>query len=312
LGRLLYALWHRPRARWARVRAAGGLREWWRTERAHAEMRRAAAQLPMLRMPADAQPLPTPIVVFTGAGFWDQTVFCVQSLRSQLRRPFDLRVVDDGTLRARDVAALRCVHPHIEVLTHAQAQAQLAARLPPQQFPMTHRLWHELINWRKLTDAHLGAPGWSLVMDSDMLFLRRPEILERWLDAPDAPLAMVDTVENYGYPREQMRMLCGVDVPQRVNSGFTGLDGRALDWMEIERWACALVAAHGTSYYIEQAVVAMLLARHGGRVLPEHDYLVLPQGAELEAPRAVLHHYVAHSRQDLFRRQWRRFATGEA
>jgi hypothetical protein len=290
----------------------GGWREWWRTERAHAHMRRAAARLPHLPLLAGLRALPTPIVMFTGAGFWDQTVFCVQSLRAQLGRPFALRIVDDGSLRPQHLAHVQRVHEQVELITRAQAQARLLKHLPPERFPTTHRLWQELINWRKLTDAHLAAPGWSLVMDSDMLFLRRPELLEQWLDAPDAPLAMVDTVENYGFSRTLMRELCGADIPARVNSGFTGLNGRTLDWAEIERWTTTLIERAGPSYYIEQAVVAMLLARHGGRTLPEHDYLVLPQGAELEAPRAVLHHYVAQSRQDLFRRQWRRYAAGAA
>jgi len=59
------------------------------------------------------------------------------------------------------------------------------------------------------------------------------------------------------------------------------------------------------SYYLEQALVAMLAARQPCAVAPEPDYLTKPSRTEVQAPRAVMHHYVADSKRWYFRYGWR-------
>ncbi|HXA13545.1 MAG TPA: glycosyl transferase family 2, partial [Opitutaceae bacterium] len=160
-------------------------------------------------------------------------------------------------------------------------------------------------NLRKLTDVHAGASGWRLVLDSDMLFFRRPDFILDWLASPTRPLHMVDVQDSYGYSRSLLESLAGAPLPPRVNVGLCGLRSDALDWEKIESWCRRLIEAEGTSYYLEQALVAMLLAGHDCAVAPAEDYLLLPSEDECRTPRAVMHHYVAQSKRGYFRHAWR-------
>ncbi len=304
LGRLAYWAWHSPRARWQKIQAEGGLGEYWRTAACRREMRRAAAAL-RPGAPISAPTAAVPLYFLTGAQFWDQTAFCLHSLQRRTGRHYSVTLIDDGSLRADHVALLARVAPGLAVDWKTDARARLERELPLRQFPNVHRMWHGLVNFRKLTDPHLGRHGWQLLLDSDMLFQRHPEQLLEWLEAPDAPLAMVDVAENYGYPRALLERLAGATLPAQVNSGVTGLRSEAIDWSRIERWLAAMIADAGTHYYAEQALVAMLLAADGGRQLDASDYRVLPDAAEIAAPAAVMHHYVAESRTALVRQAWR-------
>ncbi|MDB6165383.1 MAG: glycosyl transferase family 2, partial [Lacunisphaera sp.] len=61
----------------------------------------------------------------------------------------------------------------------------------------------------------------------------------------------------------------------------------------------------GTSYYLEQALIAMLVAGRDCAVAPAADYVTLPQPPEALECRAVMHHYVAESKRWYFQRNWR-------
>src|ERR1019366_5577461 len=113
-------------------------------------------------------------------------------------------------------------------------------------------------NIRKLTDPHVGTTDWKLVLDFDLLFFRAPELLVRWLDEPAAPLHAVDCETSYGYTRQLMNELAGSPVADCVNVGLTGLAGGQLDWDRLEFWCRRLIERGQASYYLEQALVAML------------------------------------------------------
>jgi hypothetical protein len=69
--------------------------------------------------------------------------------------------------------------------------------------------------------------------------------------------------------------------------------------------ATTLIGRHGTSYYLEQALAALLLAGQSTQPLPVADYRLLPSESECIAPTAILHHYVAESKRGYFRHAWR-------
>ena len=47
------------------------------------------------------------------------------------------------------------------------------------------------------------------MIDSDLLFFRRPDFLVSWLTAPTRPLHAVDFTESYGYSRPLLEQLAG-------------------------------------------------------------------------------------------------------
>jgi hypothetical protein len=306
-GRLAYLLWYAPAGIVRRSIDAGGPLEQWRDHQAHAAMTAAAAQL----SPQDL-PLTTgwPEIHFlTGARFWDQTALCLYSLQRHAGQALSAVFHDDGSATDTIVDRLGRLFPHARWRRPAEIVATLDQHLPIARFPVLRERWAAYPNIRKLTDVHVGSRGWKLVLDSDMLFFRRPDFLLAWLAAPTRPLHMVDVEESYGYSPALMRSLAGAPIPPLVNVGITGLASESLDWERLERWCRELIAAEGASYYLEQALIAMLVAGQPCAVAPAADYIVLPNEAECRNPRAVLHHYVADSKRWYYRETWRHAVT---
>ena len=303
-GRLVYLGFHRPLETLRRTFADGGPLAQRETARWRNRMIAAAGSIAI--SPAPRGETAVDVHFLTGARFWYQTVFCAASLARQSGIRLACHIHDDGTLDDTLAARLcTALGPDTVIHTYAESVARLDVLLPESRFPHLRERHRNYPNIRKLIDPHLGSTGWKCVLDSDMLFFRRPAVLLNWLRSPDRPLHMVDCETSYGYPLDVLSALCGTQVGERVNVGICGLDSASLDWERIEGWCARLHAAHGTSYFLEQAIVAMLVAGRACEVAPETDYICLPARGEVEAPVAAMHHYVAGSKRWYFRHGWR-------
>jgi hypothetical protein len=304
LGKLALALWHRP---------AGHIRDSWRnggpfiefgTERQRREMETAAGELPPL--PARVCVQQISVHLLTGRRFWYQTAFCLHSFARQSGQVVEAEIYDDGTLGDSLQARLTRLGSGVRIHSAREIHSRLEAHLPAGRFPVLRDRWLHYPNIRKLIDPHLGACGWKLVLDSDLLFFRRPGVILDWYAAPARPLHAVDCEESYGYSRALMERLAGAPIPPLVNVGLCGLCSETLNWDELEMWCAELIARERTSYYLEQALVAMIVARaQPCTVAPAVDYVTKPGAAEGRVPTAIMHHYVAESKRSYFRHGWR-------
>jgi hypothetical protein len=269
-------------------------------------MERAAAHLP----PIGATDAAAAEVYFlSGSKFWYQTCFCAWTLLRHSDLPIRPVVLDDGSLDDSMQAALQRVLPSVRFELLPAIEERLDCALPTERYPTLRR--HRLVypHLRKLTDVHAGLTGWRLVLDSDMLFFRRPTLLLDWLRQPQRPTQMVDVAPSYGYPTQVLDDLAGAPLAERLNVGIIGLMSDAIDWERLEHWCRTLLERHGSHYLLEQGLTAMLLAGQSCAVMPERDYVALPSAEEVRQPRAVMHHYVAESKARYFRHGWRRAQT---
>jgi hypothetical protein len=303
LGRLVYHFWFNPIGRVRKVIAAGGPLEVLRTELGRREMESAANSLPLLPQDNDSRPLE--LHVLTGKRFWYQSIFCLWTFAKQSNRALHPVIYDDGTFAAEHREPFQRLFPKTRFISQNEIISRLDAHLPASLFPTLRERWQRYPNIRKLTDIHTGETGWKLVLDSDLLFFRHPTFVIDWLDHPTKPLHTVDCETSYGYPRKLMNEIAGIMVAELVNVGLTGLDSAALDWEKLEYWCHALIERERTSYYLEQALVAMLLAGHDCAIAPSADYVTKPNETEAQNCRAVMHHYVANSKRWYFRHCWR-------
>lgn len=303
LGRLAYLFYYRP---------VGHIRNSWRnggplaereTERHRQAMEAAAAALPALPR-ADRAP-PLAVHLLTGRRFWYQTVFCLHSLAAAAEVDIDAHVYDDGSLDDETSARLRHLGPGVQLHLIDELRARRDRYLPTSQFPALRERWENYPNIRKLIDVHLGSTGWKLVLDSDLLFFRRPDELLDWAAAPDVLLHATDCQDSYGYTRPLLESLAGAPLSLRLNVGVCGLRSESLDWDQLETWTAELQFRERTNYYLEQALIAMIAARHPCRALPSQDYLTMPSRQEVLQPTAVMHHYVDTSKRWYFRHGWR-------
>ena len=309
VGRLFYRLWFKPVGRAREVIASGGPLEAWRTEQGRREMEAAARLLGEL---PQGNGLPLEIHLVTGRRFWYQTAFCLWTFARQSGRMVRPCLYDDGTLDSRFRDPLERLFPQARFFPQREILERLDAHLPEARFPSLRERWRNYPNIRKITDVHAGQTGWKLVMDSDMLFFRRPLFLLDWLSQPTRPLCAVDCASAYGYSRRLMKELAGADIEDRVNAGLTGLSSSELDWDRLEYWCRTLIERERTHYYLEQALVAMLTAGRDMAVAPAADYVTGPAEPEARDCSAVMHHYVAGSKKWYFRHGWRKAARDES
>jgi len=303
-GRVLYRLYHVPIGFLRDSYKAGGPWQARRTERGRTEMEAAARGLPPPAVRNDARPIL--VHVLTGRRFWYQTAFCLHTLSTHAKRPVHPVIYSDGSLSLDGSSHLARLFPAARVVPLAESVAKLEEFLPRDRFPALRERWEHYPNIRKLINPHLDSQGWKLMIDSDMLFFREPTFLIKWSDSPRAPLYSVDVQNSYGYSRELMNHLAGSPIPDLVNVGLSGLDSSALDWQQIERWCRSLFECEGKSYYLDQALVAMLLAGRACAAAPAAEYVTLPRPPEALECRAVMHHYVAESKRWYFQHNWRR------
>jgi hypothetical protein len=306
LGKLLYQIYHAPR---------GFLHRCWREGPANLLLSRVGAA----RMESAARRLPRlptasgdghEIHFLTGRRFWYQTCFCAHSMMRQADVALRLVVYDDGTLDRQCQQAVRDQFPDATIILREQIESRLDEALPHSRYPALRERRLVYPHLRKLTDVHAGSKGWKLVLDSDMLFFRRPAFLLEWLRAPVGPCHMLDVDTAYGYPIPLMAELTGVAIPERVNVGVCGLRSEEIDWDRLECWCRSLQERMGPHYYQEQALTAMLLAGQPCAVAPEKDYVALPSCEEAMHPCAVMHHYVAESKAWYFRFGWKHTTRG--
>jgi hypothetical protein len=304
-GRSLYRIYYAPLAAVRRFFSEGGPFERRRTAQGRAEMIRAAHQLTPPPMSADAA-APLCVHLLTGDRFWYQTAFCLHSFATQTARSVAPFIYDDGTLQPGQRETLARLFPLARFIPRADTLARLDALLPRDRFPVLRERWENYPNIRKLTDPHLGAHGWKLVLDSDLLFFRPPDLLAQWLDAPTTPLHAVDVQRSYGYSDALLASLADAPLADRLNVGLCGFNSDELEWEKIE-WLCrTLIGRERTNYYLEQALVAVLLAGRDCTIAPAQEYVTLPLPPEAQVCRAVMHHYVADSKRWYFQHNWRR------
>ncbi|MBD1855425.1 MULTISPECIES: glycosyl transferase [Leptolyngbya] len=299
LGRVLYWSYYVPKGMIQRSLKRNPIRRWG-DGRAQAQMERTAYHLPPLTPSSN----PDKLYFLSGRRFWYQTCFCAYSMVTRSGVYFRPVIYNDGTLSQPFQDEIRRIFPDAEIIDTEIIEDQLDQALPTQTFPTLRSRRLEYFNLRKLTDIHAGSQGWKLVLDSDMLFFRRPDFLLDWLKAPENPCYMVDIDNAYGYSDALMTQLARAAIPDRVNVGICGLNSTSIDWEELEYWCKTLIDTEGTNYYQEQALTAMLIARFPNEIAPEKEYVLMPNRSEVQTPQAVMHHYVADSKFWYFRYGW--------
>jgi len=302
LGRAALALYHRPVGFVRKSIAEGGPWEQWCTERGRREMADAAQC--MLPVTAPTVDRGARVSFLSGGAHWYQTLFCFASLQAHMPERVTPVIFEDGTMTADTRAHLRRVVPWAELVAADTLEERLDRLLPAMSFPCLRNRRPGFALLRKLTDVHLAAPGWTLFMDSDMLFFRHPKVVQAWFNTPQA-MFMQDVIWAYGYSPALMDDLAGCHVRDFINSGLYALHSPSIDWDRLEYWCRTQLEREGPHYLQEQALTALLLASVGADALPAADYIVLPSLTEGRAPTAVLHHYVAHSKRSYFQHGWR-------
>lgn len=304
LQKIINTLYRYPRSTWRTYKRFGGYWAYRQMLQARDKMKAAANDLPPVLSHSDG----FPVYFLTGANYLYQTLFCIQSLARVTQEKFHFILVDDGSFTTSHLQQIARQLPGAECISHDQINDYLQSSLPAEEYPALNQKRKVYPHIKKLTDIY-ALPGndWKLVLDSDMLFWQNPTEIIEWLKNPAQPLHMLDCVESYGYSHKLMSALCGSEVPDLLNVGAIGLNNRVINWTDIESWIQEMEAKEGFSYYLEQALTAMIVGNKPATVLGRERYCVNPD--TLNDNKAALHHYVDLSKKIYFNQAWQKLLT---
>ena len=301
LRQIVNVLYRHPISQLKSYRRFGGYLSYRAVIRGSRQMMKASLQLP----PVECYAQGLPIYFLTGKNYLYQTLFCIRSLVKFSTEKFQFILVDDGSFDHKLVAHIQKQIQGCIIVMQAEVDKNLQQLLPAQQYPHLYQKRKVYPHLKKLTDIHtLPGTDWKLVLDSDMLFWNTPDEIIHWLKNPREPIHMVDCVESYGYSKQLMEQLSGHAIPSLLNVGAIGLNSTRINWSAVDTWIHLLEEKEGSSYYLEQALTAMLIGYQRSIILDKDKYKVNPNPSDIK-PR-VLHHYVDLSKKYYYTQAWRK------
>ena len=297
LGRLAYLFYFAPKA----ALKKGPLK----MLRGSMGRRRMCTQLPRLKLPSavNVDQAPLPLHALIGAKYIPEACLLSSSLSLSTNGPVQPIFYDDGTLSNHDCDFLAEKLPLAQFRRHEEICQKLEEQLPENRFPCLRKLRPAYPHIRKLTDVHLFPEEWKLVSDADILFFAQPRVMLDYIAQPRA-FHMVDIAPAYGVPHQDLEDLAETTVHPKINVGLCHLPSAAIDWDFVEYCAADLLARRGFTYYLEQALTAILLARLKAAPLPAEDYVVYPDLAIARSAEAAAIHYVDDSRAFYYDFAW--------
>lgn len=299
---LINFLYRNPRSQLQKFRRFGGYLNYRSMLNGRRKMEQHSVELPAVISHANG----LPVYFLTGKNYLYQTLYCIQSLIKSSAAQFKFILVDDGSFNPELLKRVEKQLPGAQVITQNKISENLQNTLPETHYPYLHKKREVYPHIKKLTDVHtIPGDDWKLVLDSDMLFWHEPADLINWLNNPQSPLHMIDCTEAYGYSQQLMAQLAGAPVKPLLNVGAIGLKSKAIDWDKLENWVKTLEEQEGTSYYLEQALSAMLIGNADATVLKSGDYIVNPSPDQIKNQTGILHHYVDLSKEGYFKHAWK-------
>jgi len=220
----------------------------------------------------------------------------LRSLEFHTRRCWAPIVHDDGTLTDADCAELLSLFPDATVVRRAEADRALFEALAAYPACQQNRVKH---HWfLKVFDTrHYARHDHYIVLDSDIIFFRRPDLLLRWVrEQPDAFWLMEDTREKYALAREDIEKALGLRMWKRVNSGLDLMyrPQTTLELAEVLLEKCAPMARE--YQFLEQTYFAVVASAWNKGGLFPREYEI--SWTNLRRPDAICRHYVGPFKND--------------
>jgi hypothetical protein len=236
------------------------------------------------------------VCVLTSSIDW---LMCLWSLASfynfsGLRLP--LLIYSDGTLKSASIAQIKSVFPNARIVDPAEAEA--SGRQILSEFPNCRRFRLQQPCARRIIDLPILCKSKSILMlDSDILFFRRPEELVECVATHCSGRFIFerDMQDAYFESPENIHKTFQVEVASQVNCGIMVADVSNFDYAQIERWLG--YDGIGKHPWAEQTLWAMYAGKGRTKFLSEpYD---VSMSASI-APEAVMKHYIKPIRDYIY------------
>jgi len=236
-----------------------------------------------------------PVHVLSGKDDWLLACWMLASWFHTTERNWTVIIHDDGHIPPEAAAAFERIAPGSRRISADTADRAVLETLAAHPACSDYRKAHPLA--RKIFDVPALTPGERfIILDSDVLFFRKPDFILRWCaDGGDECWFNEDVKEAFPIPLGEIREILGIDVWPRVNSGLCLLNRSAIDLDLCERALRESSLLKGHIWLVEQSLFAICAsARNRGGLLPPDYEVSLEKKAR---PDAVARHYVGAVRQ---------------
>jgi len=305
IGKLIYNSIYKPTG-WIRYYLGHfGIRGWFDLVSGEKKMVRAARKQKPIHLSASDG-----VITFsflTGKRYLHQTIFCIKSLDSLLFGQFKADIYSDGSLKADDIAELQQIIPESNIFSGEMMDKRLEELLPSARYPTLRwlREWHPF--FRRMLDIHTQ-PGWSIHLDSDMIFFKKPERLLTAFDRKEA-IYMKEQLEHSFFAddedilSERYQIFC----IRLINGGIVAYDNDLVDYDDLEMKATVLLKAypHTSAARVEQTLMSYLLFKQNALPLPEKEYVINYDSNPDIKGGEVVKHYIFKAKLPYFKSEWK-------
>jgi hypothetical protein len=239
-----------------------------------------------------------PVHVLTGSDDWLLACWMLASWFHFTGRNWRVFIHDDGRLPPEASPALVKMLPGVRGVSAVEADRTVLDALAGRQACREYRLAHPLA--RKIFDVPiLTRSDRFIILDSDVLFFRKPEAILRWCEnGAGQTWFNKDVSEAMPISRTQVREKLGVDIWHRVNSGLCLIDRATINLDLCERALTETNLMQKHIWLVEQTLFAICASAVGrGGLLPA-EYEV--SKARFASPGVVARHYVGAVRNRFY------------
>ena len=252
-----------------------------------------------------------PVFCFlTGKNYWHQTVYVIKSLSRQLGGNFGIKIFSDGSLTVRHQLMFKHFAPNLEIIDPDIMLQHLDITLPENQFPTLRflRNWHPF--FKRMIDIHCFMPGWSIHLDSDMLFFNKPvELTDAFYNKK--AIFMKDSLsESYYADNENiLKKRFGIICLNRVNGGVIAYDSAKVDYIDLEKKARLLIEnyKHTGPARIEQTLMSYLLYKQNAVALDSNLYKIYFNNENDSRYLPTVKHYIFKAKLQYLTTEWKQF-----
>jgi hypothetical protein len=241
--------------------------------------------------------VPVSVHMLVSSETWDAGIMAAISFEHFSGRRWPLFIHEDGSVSAEQRAVIERVLPGVRFVPRSEAEARASVHLSGHPKCLFNRRRHNL--FLKFLDFPAYAPyDRFVVLDSDVIFFKRPGEILDWVDARKEECWFnEDTKEKYCIPRPQIEEALQMKVWERVNTGICLMPKSAISLELSERLITAFETnAHHPQFFEQTLYAVMASALNRGGMLPA-TYNI--NWGYLRAPGSICRHYVGAFKHDL-------------
>lgn len=247
------------------------------------------------------------VVMFCGKREFYEGIASLYSFYKLSSKKYSLFWFDDGTLTEVKVNALKCIFPNSTIIRSSKADKEVTDWLSSNNLSALLQLRRELIFGRRLTDIFYYLNGKSvLLLDSDVLFLRRPDFLLYNLEKFESNaicnwLYNLDIRQSYCTSVSNINKLITGHIVKKFNTGLFFFEAKISDLFYLEKVNKSGLMIEDL-YYWEQTLFAILATKHKAKPLPEnYDVHFRHSGKDKSPNNVICRHYCSDSRSYFYR-----------